>query len=483
MKLFHGSDTRLFEPALDPGSVGAGPSLGAMESMINADLTAANGGTSAPPELPPVVPAEGGGAPDLMAANNEQPTPPTPEATPPNEQQTPEQAAATETDSEGLKPEGVDVSDARWQRMVTSNKYAREVAKALELVDPTDTNPLDASVLPSATEIREAFDSRSALEAMQADFLSPDPQDTRNLIGQWNEVSPEAMQRFASELPGTLAQISPAAYNAVATPVIQRFIDYMYEAAAAEGRPDMQKAILHGAQLAEWWATGGPNDGRYRPTEEIQRAMEQRTSDPLAQERARLAAERAQINQHYQQMEASNWNNFQGETNSTIDNKIDEMAERDLAPLKAANIPDSHFQALKDSYVRNVHERVQANKSSMRLFNIHYEQARRTYSQNPNDLREALVGEYLRMAAPAANAIKAKFVSQQSQAIVAQNQARNAQLKSASAKVGANGSGPARTTPGANPTGNLLPRGEGETQSDWFMRNMQADLTNAQRSR
>lgn len=465
-------------PTVDSGAAPSAPPADVF-TMIGNDLAAAGFGTQqtsqdTTSQQPVQTPAE----PQQPAAATpaQSPAPTQPGAAEGADQTTPTEEAQQPPidDAEGLKPEGVEVSDSRWQRMVAANRYARELAKGLGIVAEDDTAPLDLSALPAVEDLRAAMERSSTLESMEADFTSGRPEDARNMVEQWNRISPEGMVRFASQLPDVMAQLNPNAYQAVATPVITRFIDFMYDAAASEARPEMQNAILHGAQLAEWWATGGPQGGRYRSADEIQRKIQAAKADPLAAERERLAQERQSLDQHYQRMEQEAWQGWRSGTNSEIDKQVAGIAEEALGQLKAA-APPEHYTAIKDAFIRKIHERVKSNQVGWRGFNNHYDLAQRNFKTDQK-LRESLVSEYMRMARPAAMALKARYVTEQTQALVAQNQARNAQLQQSAQKVGPASAG---QPVARDMTAAVLERQPNESHSDYMLRMIQADMAKA----
>jgi hypothetical protein len=432
--------------------------------MISADLAAPD--APATPEAPPIsaeTTAEVNDIPDGDDAPIE-----VPDAIAPEEETDPN--ATPPEPSEDEKPEIENLTDSRWKTVHSGYKYARELGKALGIVG--EDGRVDISLFPPIEEVAGMQTAYSDRLAMEHDFSSADPENAQQFIHNWNTFSPDGMKTVAAQLPDYLAKANPQAYQAVATPVLQRAIDWMYQRGSQFEDANIQKYVLDNARAMEWWLAGGPDaqPGSYRSDEQIQQLMRQGKGTPAPNETVRQLAEaRAQLQGINKQTTEAKWNGFYQSAIQEINAGTSADVDKVLAPLKQHYPNDLTFNSVRKAFVDQCQEALNKNSAGRRQYDLAVEKAKRT--QSPAD-KQAIVSIWTNMTRQAIHTIRGKFIAEASKGIKAASDARHVALAKGAAKVGPASGG----APRAQSIIPELKRNPGETLSDFNFRRIAADM-------
>jgi hypothetical protein len=426
--------------------------------LINADLGLSNGSGSVTTEAPAVseeVSNEINAIPDeseVAIGEQEQEAPGIEE---------PGQEGITDNIDE--KPDIPNLNETRWKTVHAGYKYAQEIGRALGLVG--EDGRVDINMFPPAQEVQAMREAYSDRIAMEHDFASGDPQNAEQWVQNWHAFSPQGMGMVAAVMPRFLAQNQPQAYQAMATPVLHSFLDYMYQMGAQQEDPQVRDYILNGARAAEWWLKGGPTGGTYRSDQEILKPQQPQPS-PVERE---LAYSRQQLAQIQQRSQQAQWTHFADSVNGQIGQQMDASIGQALAPLQAFYPNPVSFDAVRNEFIGRLQQQLRSDDFGRRQFAIAMERAQRTRSQED---QEALVSHYMTMARRAVNAVRGKFISEASQGIAQNSAARHKQLAAAASKVGPTSAG----TPHRQSIVTKLERRPDETNSDFQRRMIARDL-------
>lgn len=313
----------------------------------------------------------------------------------------------TPEDSEE-KPEIGNLSERRWKKVHAGYKYAQEIGKVFGVV--AEDGKLDTSLLPSAEDLQQMRDTYADRLAMEQDFVSGDPKSVQQWIANWDQFDQNGMAAVAAQLPTYLAAHNPAAYAEIARPAIGRFIDYMYEAAAGQDDPQIQKYILDGARAAEWWATGGPGKGTFRDDDAIRATLEGRkvqTRSAADEEHPDTKALRELKQRESQQQ----WGGFMSVANKAIAETVNPEVERVLAPLEKI-YPKSVMEGIRREFTGAYRQAIDKDTASKRVLDVAMQRARSAMDQQALDtIRET----YVAMARRAIRAVAPAFVKERVQ--------------------------------------------------------------------
>lgn len=441
-------------PELDgvSGSAPAAPMDTA--SMILADLggseptgTVETAATETP-AVDPAVAAEIAGVPD-----DEE------EAEAPAVEEVAADPRAEEDDAQ--KPDIPDLKESRWKRVHSGYRWAQEVGKALGIVG--EDNRVDVTLFPSVEEMKGMRSAYSDRLAMEHDFSSGRPENAQTFVENWNNYSPTGMAAVAAKLPEILAAANPEGYNALATPVIQRFIDYAYQQGNATQDAAQRDYILGVARAMEWWATGGYEKGTYRTD------VPQQPQAPTAVEQE-LAQARAELARRDGAGADARWKTFSSEVGRKISTDMHAEIDKAVAQLKPHYPNELSYQAVRKAFVDRLQQALKQDASSGRQYQIAEERARA--SQTPAD-RDNLHSLYMTMARRAIQTIRGPFVSEASKGIKQVSDARHAQLQNGASKTAPTSGGAPRPQSIAPP----LTRKSTESVNEFQHRQIAHDLS------
>jgi len=426
--------------------------------MINADLGLTSNGSSPTESTTTNVSEEVSNEVNAIPDDSEAPL----EA---QEQEAPaiEEPGQEAIEDEGQKPDIPNLTESRWKTVHAGYKYAQEIGRALGLVG--EDGRVDISMFPPAQEVQAMREAYSDRIAMEHDFASATPQNAEQWMRNWQQFSPQGMGVVAASMPRFLAANQPQAYQAMATPVLHSFLDYMYQMGNQQEDPQVRDYILNGARAAEWWLKGGPNGGTYRSDQEILKPPQPQPS-PVERELAQSRQQLADIQQRSQQAQ---WTHFADTVNGQIGTQMDTSIDQALAPLKSFYPNPVSFTAVRNEFINRLQQQLKGDAVGRRQFAIAMERAQQTRSQED---REALVSHYMTMARRAVNAVRGKFITEASKGIVQNSAARHEQLAAAASKVGPTTAG----TPHRQSIVTKLERKPDETNADFQRRMIARDL-------
>ncbi len=395
---------------------------------------------------------------DKEPVEGEADAPPPPEAAQ-------EQEEGVDADSEVGKL----LATSRGRRIYAEFKKAQALAELPDAEDPTKGG---IGHVPSVEQVKEYYGSHVDNQAMAFDFNSGDPAKAETFIKHWfgkdeggqsRPGSAEMMQRMAEVLP----RVNHDAYAAFAAPAINTFIDGLYREAANEADPAIRESMVKGAQVAEWWITGGSRGGTFRdPAQSAQQPQQQpgQVHPDILRAQQILAQASQQTQLQNQQRLAAFDKNVTTAANRAIVYDVDQA----LAPLKTAISPFL-YESLRDKFVAEIDKGLAQNRDGMRQFDIRKSQAQRTASET--DVQQ-LARMKRQMAASIIIAKRSEFIKAAGANLVEQSTKRHAQLQHTSSRTSPNAS----QIPVKRDISAALERAPGETHSDWMLRQVKSDF-------
>jgi hypothetical protein len=405
------------------------------ESVMSGDSTSqapaaepAQIGTEAPTPAPvgAEVAAPEGAAP--VAQDPAAGTEPDPEGQAATEPETQEPA---EEYGEGEKPNVPGMTDTRWGRYSHAYKFAKALAQAFT---GNEVKSLDPNLLPSVDELTQYRNGYIEHERLAESFLSGRPEHAEQFVQHWNQQSPEAMAVVADRMQDVLAHTNAPAYQRLASPVIDRFLGGMYQQAMSESDPAVRENMVKGAQMAEWWFTGGPRGGTYRQIDLNQQV------DPLAQREAAINQKMQYLQQQEQRTQQAVAQQWQQRVDSARQDTVTAKVDKALGSLKAAyEKTPKLYDALKSSLIADVERTVGANPAKQ-VFDVKYD---RVLGSRGNDqFLTQVMGEYGNMVDRAIAANLSEYLRSSQRQVTAAQQGRQDALRQAASQ-------PAPSTAGA----------------------------------
>ena len=387
------------------------PSTSADTSAPKADPVAAASAPAAAPAVPAATPA----AAPAAEPTPEAPKPAEPEAdkAKPAEPVAIEDPEAEDAELEAAQatdaPNILDLKTSRGKRIYGAYKAYKGFVEAL-------------GHEPTTEQIQEHYQAYTDSLSMEQEFLSGDPAAQANFTAYWHGRSPQAFQQFASQLPEQLAQGDPAAYTALAVPVLQRYINAQYQLAANEADPDRKAAVLYHARMADWSI-----NNRYRKDAEIASAP---AVDPqLAAREQQVAAGLHQIQQFNQQQQWAAVNQWTQGLNQAVNSELDGAVDTALAPLKAA-MPQRIFDAAKRDFTEAVKAHLSKDADGGRVFETNAARAKQRLSSEDFP---ALAGIFMQRASRAIRTLTPGFLKDAGVAAQVQSTQRHQALQAAAA--------------------------------------------------
>lgn len=398
---------------------------------------------------------------------------PEPETTPePEKTETPEVPEAKEEESNPYdeQPEGEFqpqtlgeiLKTADGKRMYANHKLVREMAK------PVDQGGIGH--VPTLEQQREYYGAFRDRVIMDHHLSSGDTKGAQTFLQYaFNPQRGEGAQTVAGHLATTLAQVNPEAYAAAAQPFLSNYGTALWDRWSelpdgADGSPQkrLKDAIEMAAQIVEKDMTG-----KYRSVPPGQQQANAQP-DPLAQERAQLEADKAQIAQQRATDQQSFQRNWEGGLVGNITQGLGTELDVALAPLQKMHEASPRiYQALRKEFHDHVVSNIQRDKHAWDLFQVRLAEARR--SGTP-DAQKAVASEYVKLAKPIIQAERKKFLEEAGAVAKQQSDARHAELRSIDSKKALNTGG----SPVTPSTGAPLARQAGESQSDFNLRQLRA---------
>lgn len=361
------------------------------------------------------------------------------------------------------------LATSRGRRIYAEFKKAQTLAQLPDAEDPAKGG---IGHVPSVEQVKEYYGSHVDHQAMAFDFNSGDPAKAETFINHWfgkdesgqsRPGSAEMMQRMAEVLP----RANHDAYAAFAAPAINTFINGMYREAMNEADPAIRESIVKGAQVAEWWITGGQQGGTFRdPAQSAQQPQQQpgQVHPDIVHARQILAEANQQTQYQNQQRLATFDKNVTTAASRAIAYDVDQA----LAPLKTAITPFL-YESLRDKFIVEIDKGLAQNRDGMRQFDIRKGQAQRTSSES--DVQQ-LAKMKRQMAASIIIAKRSEFIKAAGANLMEQSTKRHAQLQQTSSRTAPNAS----QIPVKRDISAALERAPGETHSDWMLRQVKSDF-------
>lgn len=372
--------------------------------------------------------------------------------------------AAEQAEDDGQKPAIPNLDESRWKRVHAGYKWTQEVGKALGIVG--EDGRVDLSLFPSMDEVKGMRGAYSDRIAMEHDFASADPQNAQTFIENWNQFSPQGMAAVAERLPEILATANQQAYQAMASPVLGRFLDFMYKAPQVEDGA-LRQRLLDAARVTEWWLNGMPQQGGYRSDQDIQTATRPALVSPQEQS---LAAREARVREYEQRTATAAWTGFTNAVNERIRADVSTEVETALKPLKPLYPNQVSYEAVRDRFQNQFQQALKQDTIGQRQFDVAVERARASRSEAD---RDQLTAQYVQMVKRAIHAVRGKFITEASAGIKQNSDARHSALQKSASKVGPASAGAPRPQ-------SVMPkmeRGADESTAEFLKRKITADLS------
>lgn len=321
------------------------------------------------------------------------------------DEEKPAEPAAPATETPAANP--IDLNSSRGKRIYNGYKFFKAVEGEL-------------GVIPTVDEVKEFHRAHLERLAMENEFSSGDPRAADNWVANWDRISPRGMTAVAAVLPDRLlADRNTDAYAAMATPVITRFIDSLYESAKVTVDPEAKARLIDAARVAEHRLTG-----KYRPDEELTRV-----EDPMVARQNEVDAKLARI----QKFEAEQFARQQAEIVSGIDSAIDtqiaNMVGEAMKPLHQAYPSNkAYVEMCQKAFTAKVIETAQSSPS----LNAYRQEVARA-ANGDAAARQRAVNLFASMAAHAIQAQQRTFLREhiKSSELVKASQERHQRLQQA----------------------------------------------------
>ncbi len=405
-------------------------------------------------------PSQAEETPSSESTESEQPTEsesvPEPETTeqPVEKKPEPETNPYEQDDETDVPPQTLNtlLQSDRGRQIYQSHKTLREFQKPLEQGG--------IGHVPSVEQIRDYYGSYRDRVIMDHDLQSQNPQQAERMLSfVFDPQRGPGSQFVASQLAPTLAKLNPETYAAAAQPFITNYAGALYQRyqeARDSGDEKLRSALWYAANVANYdmtgeWLTDKPPamNGNGQP-------------DPLAERKAQLDQQAAELNQREQQEAQRQENNWRQAVTAKIGTAVYSEIDKALAPLKKSAAPRI-YEALRREFHDKIIGQAQTDRHAWDLYNVKVQQARRDPSID-------LAAEYTRLITPVIRNDRKKFLEEAGVTVMEQNDARHAELRQVDQHKGiSNGAG----TPGA-PKGPAVQRNYGESQADFNLKQLKA---------
>ncbi len=343
----------------------------------------------------------------------------------------------------------------RGRQIYQSHKTLREFQKPVEQGG--------IGHVPTVEQVRDYYGSYRDRVLMDHDLASSNPQQAERMLQfLFDPQRGAGPQTVASQLAPTLAKLNPETYAAAAQPFITNYAGALYQRyqeARESGDEKLRSALWYAANIAnydmtgEWLKDAPPsvNGTGGQP-------------DPLAERKAALDAQEAEIQQQRQQQSQQQEQQWRQNVTAKIGTAVMSEIDKALAPLKKSAAPRIYEALRREFHDKVVGQAPTMDRHAWDLYNVKVQQARRDPSID-------LSAEYVRMISPVLKAERKKFLEEAGVNLLEQNESRHAELRQVDQHKGvSNGAG---AGPGS-PKGAPLVRDYGESQRDFNLRQFKA---------
>jgi len=405
-------------------------------------------------------PSQAEETPSSESTETEQPAEAAPETEtaeqPPAERTEPEQETNPyeQDDEADVPPQTLNtlLQSDRGRQIYQSHKTLREFQKPIEQGG--------IGHVPSVEQIRDYYGSYRDRVIMDHDLASQNPQQAERMLSfVFDPQRGPGSQFVASQLAPTLAKLNPETYAAAAQPFITNYAGALYQRyqeARDSGDEKLRSALWYAANVAnydmtgEWLKDAPPAvNGNGQP-------------DPLAERKAQLDQQAAEIEQARQQQYQQQEQQWRSQVTAKIGTAVMSEIDKALAPLKTSASPRI-YEALRREFHDKVVAQAGTDRHAWDLYNVKVQQARRDPSID-------LSAEYVRLITPVIKADRKKFLEEAGVSVMGQNDARHAELRQVDQHKGiSNGAG----APGS-PKSPPITRDYGESQASFNLRQLKA---------
>ena len=370
-----------------------------------------------------------------------------------------------DTDDSDIPQASLDVilQAPRGKEIYQGYKALQELAKPLTIGANGQTEG-GIGHIPTVDQARNYFLAYKDRVMMDGDLNSGNPQQIGRFLNHVFDPNrgPQNTSIASSIAPVLAAQ--PELYAAAMEPFLDHYREAIMERFKEAKTEEMKDALWYAATILN-----KDLKGEYlKPPQEGGAAQTQ--ADPLAEERAQLAAERADLNRVRSQSGMAQRQAWNGAYNREVADSLVAELDKALEPLKKMHegVPRV-YQAVRKQFHDDIVSAVQRNTHAMDLFGVSADAAMRAGSlQSAQELAKA----YLGMALPVIRRERAKFLTEAGVVAQRQNEARHTELATIDAnRTVGNGSGGA-AAPVVN--GTPLKKEPNELHSDYVNRMVKA---------
>jgi hypothetical protein len=397
------------------GTLGAAPSPTSasdlsnqsMESAVDALLSGSDAAAAPAPATEPTTGAEGAGAnapPEADGASAQVAPPVDAASDAADDPDAPDDDLEAAQADEGKPQNLLDLKRPRGQRIYGAYKQFKALTDAL-------------GHEPTVEEVQEHLAAYSDRLAMEDEFASGDPSAHVNFLNYWHGTNPQAFTQLAQQMPDYLAQTNQQAYVQLAMPVINRFLNQLYQNAQTEQNGDLKKALLYAARMNDWYLNGTYRDDANLPV----------VPDNLTQREAQIQAGLAQINQFQQSQAASAASQWSQALDNAHTSTVSNEVQKALEPLKSA-LPQRLYKAAERDFAEAIRDHIAKDVEGERIYNIQRNQAQRRMSRE--DLA-SLQSAYSQRVSRAVRALAPGFLKEAGIAAKTASTQRNAALQAA----------------------------------------------------
>jgi hypothetical protein len=380
-------------PTSSPGSDTGDHSLSAaIDSLLSAPAPATGAGL------------EAGGTGDGAAAPAPAQSPvPSPEA--PADTEPPPAAGeegAVEVDDDG---DDTDIDTAQTNEATPTNALDLKTPRGKRIYGGykaykalTEALGRDLTVAEAQDHIA-AYSDKLAMEHEFADVAPTNPAAAANWLQYWHQTSPEGMANVARQMADYFANTGDkGAYVALAQPIINRYVNNLYNQATAEANPEIKKAMLFAARMVDWHTSGQYREDAALPT----------APDALAQREQAVQQQWQQVQQFQQQQTVANQTYWNQQLDATNNSALEQAVVSTLEPLKSA-LPSRLYKAACNDFYGTIQQHLAKDVEGERIYNINRNRAAQRMSSED---QQALTGQFAQRAQRAATALKGQFLKE-----------------------------------------------------------------------
>jgi hypothetical protein len=392
----------------------------------------------------------------------------------------PEEAKPSAPEGEGAEADQPTDPDADIGALLATprgRKIYAEWKKARALSElPNEDGSGGIGHVPTVEQTKAYFRSFTDKQNMVADFESGHPQAAEAFWDYWfgqdsNGVRRSGSVEAATKLPEYLAQKNPEAYQAVAEPIIDRYmqaaVGRFMEARQKAASPEEAKAWYEAAQRMHFDLYGS-----YFDPQTVNSGAPPQAAGAQAQKQPdEVQRLRAQVQELTQGRAQEARTQFAAQVDGRVDRALVSDVDTALKPIKdliGKGITQVAFEAQRDHLINAVKAALDKNRDAMSVYRV----ARQRIVQGlSEDQIGNLVRSYRQLAFPVIQARYKDYISAAGQQAVQDNAAQRAQLQRSAQKVAPAGAG-APVQQSIAPA--LLEKQTGESQADWIKRDMRS---------